>query len=71
VARQRYSSLSTDEPVLDHDEIAELFLAADQIQNHFAGLYGESPYSLALDLEFKFVGAERKLVIKQVRPYVR
>lgn len=71
VARQRYSSLSPNTPLLDEDQIARLLRAAVQIQNHFAKLYERDTYSLALDLEFKFVGAERRLVVKQARPYVR
>ncbi|PJB39404.1 MAG: hypothetical protein CO108_17285 [Deltaproteobacteria bacterium CG_4_9_14_3_um_filter_63_12] len=42
---------------------------AAEVQVHFCELYGEDPYSFALDLEFKFVGPERALIIKQTRPY--
>ena len=70
VARSSWSSLSPGEPVLSDDEIADLFGAATTIQDHFAALYGQSPYSLTLDLEFKFVEPDRALTIKQVRPFV-
>ncbi len=69
VARQRWSSLSPGVPILTEAEISALFLAADRLQQHFASLYGESPDSLALDLEFKFANPDRALFIKQVRPY--
>ena len=71
VARQRFSSLSPDKPILADEEIDSLFVEAGKIQTHFAGLYGKDPYALALDLEFKFHGPDRKLIIKQVRPYVQ
>lgn len=69
VARQRFSSLSPDKPILTDEEIAKLYVAAMQIQKHFAPLYGIPEYVLKLDLEFKFHGQERNLIIKQVRPY--
>jgi pyruvate,water dikinase len=69
VSRQRYSSLSPHEPILLEDEIQQLYDAAKSVQAHFAPLYGESIYSLILDLEFKFHGPERHLFIKQARPY--
>jgi len=70
VARQRFSSLSPDQAILAQSEVEELHSAATQIQSHFASLYGKDPYGFALDLEFKFHGAERKMIIKQVRPYM-
>ena len=69
VARQRFSSLSPDEPILADSELTTLYWTATDVQEHFAPLYGKSPYSLALDIEFKFHGPERKLIIKQARPY--
>ena len=69
VARQRFSSLSPDTPLLSDGEIAQLYLAASQVQSHFAPLYGKDPEVLALDIEFKFHGPGRKLIFKQVRPY--
>ena len=69
VARQRFSSLSPDDPILGDSELTTLYWTATEVQEHFAPLYGKSPYSLALDIEFKFHGPERKLIIKQARPY--
>ncbi len=69
VARQRFSSLSPDVPLLKNAEVAKLYGAADKVQQHFAGLYGVDPAVLALDLEFKFLGPQRALLLKQVRPY--
>jgi hypothetical protein len=67
--RQRFSSLSPNEAILTDQEIASLYATCDLIQTHFAELYQKSPYSLALDIEFKFNQPDRALVIKQVRPY--
>jgi pyruvate, water dikinase len=66
VVRQRFSSLSPGRPLLDDAEIAHLATAASQVEQHFASLYPERP---PLDLEFKFHGPERRLLIKQARPY--
>ena len=71
VARQRFSSLSPEAPILAGAEVYALYQAADEVQFHFAPLYDASPYGLALDLEFKFHGPERALFIKQVRPYTQ
>ena len=71
VACLGYSSLYTDAPILTASEISDLYQAANKVQHHFAGLYEQSVYSMALDLEFKFHGPERALFIKQVRPYIR
>ena len=67
--RQRFSSLSPAAPLMSDAELADLFGAAWRILQHFSALYGASPYDLALDLEFKLHGPDRRLVIKQVRPY--
>jgi pyruvate,water dikinase len=69
VARQRLSSLSPDAPLLSDEEVAELYRAAARVQTHFAPLYDQDVSELALDLEFKFHGPERALIIKQARPY--
>ncbi len=69
VIRQRFSSLSPDAPLLTTAEVLRLYLAATQIQQHFAPLYGDAPHSFAVDLEFKLHGPERVLAIKQARPY--
>ena len=71
VARQRYSSLSPTMPLLRDDEVLALYLAASRVQSHFAPLYKVPEYNLALDIEFKFHGPKRDLILKQVRPYRR
>lgn len=70
VARQRFSSLNPETPLLSEAEVRALFLAADQVQQHFAALYDQHPTTLALELEFKLIAPDRALVIKQVRPFV-
>lgn len=63
------SSLSVDEKVLSFDEIQVLIQALRAIHNHFMKIYGTmQPYGM--DVEFKFELPDRKLVIKQARPYV-
>jgi phosphoenolpyruvate synthase/pyruvate phosphate dikinase len=69
VARQRFSSLSPQAALLSDSEISALYSVAMKVQQHFAPLYRASPEELTLDLEFKLDGPERKLVIKQARPY--
>ena len=68
-SRLGYSSLSPDEPIMTDEEISVLYTSAMKVQNHFATLYDENPYMLALDLEFKLLGEDRTLMIKQARPY--
>lgn len=70
VQRLRWSSLAPGQPLLTDAEVLALYMAAAQVQNHFAPLYKASPEQLTLDLEFKFHGPQRQLIIKQVRPYV-
>ncbi len=69
VTRQRFSSLSPDQPLLADEEVSRLHAAAARVQAHFAPLYGLDETLLTLDLEFKFHGPERALLIKQARPY--
>ncbi|MCU0665049.1 MAG: PEP/pyruvate-binding domain-containing protein, partial [Myxococcota bacterium] len=69
VARRRYSSLSPDVPLLSHAEIVALYAAALKLQLRFATLYEQDPNGFALDVEFKFEGPQRKLFLKQARPY--
>ena len=66
VMRQRFSSLSPGRALLDDAEIVSLATAAERVEQHFASLYPDRP---ALDLEFKFHGPLRRLLIKQARPY--
>lgn len=69
VARLSWSSLSPGVPILTEAEVRALYDAASRVQARFARLYGEDPYAMALDLEFKFGAADRALSIKQVRPF--
>jgi hypothetical protein len=64
------SSASPDRAILSDNEVEQLYRATARVQSHFAALYGSSPAALALDIEFKFCGPSRTLVLKQVRPYV-
>ena len=66
----QHSSLSPDSLILTDGEIYTLYQMVMQIQNRFASLYNEYPDALALDIEFKVMGADRKLIFKQVRPYI-
>jgi pyruvate,water dikinase len=67
--RQRFSSLSPGIPVLTDADVARLAGAATRVETHFAPLYGMQPSEAALDLEFKLLGPDRAILIKQVRPY--
>jgi hypothetical protein len=69
VARERYSSLSPGKPLLTQQEIAHLFDRSNAVLQHFAPLYGKSPDAMALDMEIKWLEPDRRLIIKQVRPY--
>ena len=66
----QHSSLSPDSLILTDGEIYQLYQYVQKIQNRFATLYNEYPDALALDVEFKVMGPDRKLIFKQVRPYV-
>jgi pyruvate, water dikinase len=69
VVRQRFSSLFPEEALLSDREVLELSQAADRVETRFAELYQKPPRELSLDLEFKLYGPERRLLIKQARPY--
>jgi pyruvate, water dikinase len=69
VVRDRFSSLSPDAPIMTDAEIRELYVDAALARDHFAVLYGADLQTFALDLEFKLIPPERKLIIKQARPY--
>jgi hypothetical protein len=69
VNRQRFSSLSPAEPILSLAECGKLFSLSYKAMFHFAKLYGEDPMQFPFDIEFKLVGPERRLVLKQIRPY--
>jgi pyruvate,water dikinase len=65
VARERFSSLSPDAPILSADEIKALYDAGELARTHFAKLYGTE---VVLDIEFKLT-PEHQIVFKQARPY--
>ena len=65
------SSFSPNEPVMSVSEIEFLACNLTQIHEHFRRALdpdGEVSW-FAVDIEFKLMGAERALVIKQARPY--
>ncbi len=66
----QHSSLSPDSLILTDGEIYTLYQMVQKIQNRFAALYDVYSDALALDIEFKVMGPDRKLIFKQVRPYV-
>ena len=68
LVRQRFSSLSPDEPLLTADEIASVYRAGDLARKHFAPLYGRAAGQLTLDIEFKLT-TDHVIVFKQARPY--
>ncbi len=66
----QHSSFSPDSLILTDGEIYMLYQMVMQIQNRFAVLYNVYSDALALDIEFKVMGEDRKLIFKQVRPYI-
>jgi hypothetical protein len=68
VARQRFSTLSPEHPVLTDDEVEALYRAAAKAQAHFEPLYELSSGQLILEMEFKLT-PEHVIVFKQARPY--
>ena len=66
----QHSSLSPDSLILTDGEIYMLYQMVMRIQSRFAVLYNEYSDALALDIEFKVMGEDRKLIFKQVRPYI-
>ena len=66
----QHSSLCPDSLILTDGEIYSLYQFVLKIQNRFAVLYNVYSDALALDIEFKVMGEERKLIFKQVRPYI-
>ena len=65
-----WSSLSPGEPILNIEEVAELYKLSDKVHTHFSELYGKHKLNCAFDIEFKFIPPQRKLIFKQVRPYI-
>jgi hypothetical protein len=68
VARQRFSTLSPERPLLTDDEVEALHRAAAKAQAHFEPLYELSSGQLILEMEFKLT-PEHVIVFKQARPY--
>lgn len=66
----RFSSLSPDASLLERGDLDQLLLLANSVQDHFAKLYEQNRFTFALDLEFKILPPDRRIVIKQARPYV-
>ncbi|HEY5959784.1 MAG TPA: hypothetical protein VIV60_24690, partial [Polyangiaceae bacterium] len=64
-----YSSLSPKASLLTPSEVAEIDRTTSIATAHFASLYGKAQSTFALDLEFKIMGNERRLVLKQARPF--
>lgn len=58
-------------PVLDETEVRALACAVDAMQEHFKGILDPSNEDrlFTMETEFKFLGAERRLLLKQARPY--
>jgi len=65
-----HSNVNFGDPVLSLDETLQLARWLEKIKDHYY-LLGNEPdyYRFAMDVEFKFDGPQRKLYIKQVRPY--
>ena len=60
-----------DENVLSEEEIVLLAKHLEELKKHFYPLYGDGKEydDFAMDVEFKFDSPDRKLYIKQARPY--
>ena len=67
--RLQRSSLAGDDDLLTPDEIRALGDAASRAAEHFSPLYGARKGEMAFEMEFKIHDAERRLYIKQIRPY--
>jgi hypothetical protein len=65
------SSLPGSHPVLRGGEVTELVCSLQQIHNHFREVIDPEHKNawFAMDVEFKLVGPERSIAIKQARPY--
>lgn len=67
--RSRWSSLSEGVAIMTDQEVIDLYVAARKLHDEFLVLYGADPSKFALDIEFKLDSPDRKLAIKQARPY--
>ncbi len=62
-----FSSETGGATVMEFDEIVTLVKALYTLHNHFHKIYRSEPFGM--DVEFKLIDDDRKLVIKQARPY--
>jgi Pyruvate phosphate dikinase, AMP/ATP-binding domain/Lamin Tail Domain len=68
---QARSSLSRGQDVLSFAEVQALGCALDSIHRHFRSLLDpkEEDSLFAMQIEWKLIGAARRLLVKQARPY--
>jgi hypothetical protein len=71
LVQHSHSSFSPDTPVMSLPEVEFLSCNLRRIHDHFRGVLDPEQESswFAIDIEFKLMGPERALVIKQARPY--
>ncbi|WP_026729150.1 PEP/pyruvate-binding domain-containing protein [Flavobacterium denitrificans] len=62
------SNLNNNEPLLSRKEMSTLFLASKKIEEKMYRYWRKNRFH-PIDIEFKIVGENRDLYIKQVRPY--
>lgn len=62
------SNLNNNEPLLTRKEIGNLFLVSKKIESKMYRYWRKNLFH-PVDIEFKIVGANRDLYIKQVRPF--
>ena len=65
------SSLTRGEPILTESEVRRVSCLVNQIEAHFQEALdpNEENRWFAIDAEFKLVGDDRNIIIKQARPY--
>jgi hypothetical protein len=71
IERQSISSLNAGQPILSDEESYLVACSLARIHDHFRPLVdpGQKNSWFAMDIEFKFIGPARQLVVKQARPY--
>ncbi|MCD0468962.1 PEP/pyruvate-binding domain-containing protein [Flavobacterium sp. JAS] len=62
------SNLNNNEPLLSRKEMSRLFLVSSKIEEKMYRYWKKNRYH-PVDIEFKIVGANRDLYVKQVRPF--
>lgn len=62
------SNLNNNEPLLSRKEMSRLFLVSSKIEEKMYRYWRKNTYH-PVDIEFKIVGENRDLYIKQVRPF--